>query len=283
MIDLAHLTFTHFTIPPSIGSVSIPTAVPLPSWPVPQNPHHPHQTPSLSPSITNVVALQIQICQGRVVLQSFCQCLTADKDLQTTWWNNVKLKYKKSQRLLLHSSRTSSDTHISCGLQWNEKNELKFTQIPMIDLAHLPFTHFTIPPSTSSVWIPTAVPLPLMTGSSGSSPSSPNTKPEPQHHQCCWNPISSLSGSSCASVLPPKPHSKQRSAKYVVKSSKILWIHIQQILTPSTAFFSYFLSYSHVVSNEKNKLKFNQISMIDLAHLSTNPLCSLPFTHFPFD
>ena len=89
-----------------------------------------------------------------------------------------------------------------------------------------------------------------MTRPSSSSPSSPNTKPEPQHHQCCWNPISGLSGSSCASVLPPKPHSKQRSAKYVVKSSKILWIHIQQILTPSTAFFSYSLSYSHVVSNE---------------------------------
>ena len=62
-----------------------------PSWPIPQHPHHAHQTPSLSPLRANEdVPLQIQVCQGRVVLQSFCQCLTADKDLQTTWWNHLK-------------------------------------------------------------------------------------------------------------------------------------------------------------------------------------------------
>ena len=63
--------------------------------------------------------------------------------------------------------------------------------------------------------------LPLMTGSSTSSASSPNTKPEPRYHQCCCYTKSGLSGSSCASVPLPMPDSKQRSAKCLVKSSKI--------------------------------------------------------------
>ena len=98
MIDLAHLStnplcslpFTHFTISPSTSSVWIHIFLPPLSWLVPQDPHHPHQTPSLSPGITNVVAKQIQVCQGRVVLQSFCQCLTANKDVQNTWWNHLR-------------------------------------------------------------------------------------------------------------------------------------------------------------------------------------------------
>ena len=151
------------------------------------------------------------------------------QDLQTTWWNDAKFKYKKSQRFLPHSSHTSSDTHISYGLQWNEKNKRKFTQIWMIDLAHLstnplcslPFTHFTISPSTSSVWSldPYFLTSPLMTDFSGSSPSSPNTKPEPLYNQFCCFANSGLSGSSSASVPLPMPDRKQRCAKYVVKSS----------------------------------------------------------------
>ena len=96
-----------------------------PWWPFPQNPHHPHQTPSLSPFRANLVHLQTQVCQGGVVLQTLCQCLTANNDLQNTWWNHLKFfefTYKKSQRLLPHSSHTSSDTDISCRSQmkWNE-------------------------------------------------------------------------------------------------------------------------------------------------------------------
>ena len=132
-------------------------------------------------------------------------------------WNSDPRDLTSFYRILL----ISSDTHISCGLPWNEKNNQKFTQICVMDLAHLstnplcslPFTHFTISPATSSVWIHIVLPLPLMTGSSGSSPSSPNTKPEPLLGQCCCFPNSGLSGSSCASVPLPKPDSRQRSAK----------------------------------------------------------------------
>ena len=145
-----------------------------PSWPVPRDPHHPHQTPSLSPFWANVVAFQIQVCQGRVVLQSLCQSLTADKDVQNTWWNHLRFFEIHIQEISTPStacSHTSAHTDISCqcGLQWNEKNKLKFTQICIMDLAHLstnplcslPFTHFTISPSIGSVWIHIALPPPL--------------------------------------------------------------------------------------------------------------------------
>ena len=206
-MDLAHLStnplcslpLTHFTISPLTSSVWIHIVLPPPSWPVPQDPHHPHQTPSLSPCRANVVPVQIQVCQGRVLLQSLCQSLTADKHLQNTWWNHEKWSkihiviIQEFSVFLPHSSHASAHTHISCGLQWNEKNKLKFTQICIMDLAHLstnplcslPFTQFTISPSTSSVWIHIVLPPPLMTDSSASSPSSPNTKPELRYHQCC--------------------------------------------------------------------------------------------------
>ena len=46
------------------------------------HPHRPHQTPSLNPCRANVAASQFQVCQGRVVLQSLCQCLTGGKSLR---------------------------------------------------------------------------------------------------------------------------------------------------------------------------------------------------------
>ena len=130
----------------------------------------------------------------------------------------------------------------------------------MIDLAHLsinplcslPFTQFTMSPSISSVWIHTAVPLPLTTHSSGSSPSSPNTKPLSLQGQCCCYTNTGLSGSSCASVLLPKPHTRQRSANCMVKSSKILSSSHKRNLN---AFYRILLILPciltfHVVSNE---------------------------------
>ena len=121
-----------------------------------------------------------------------------------------------------------------------------------------------------------------MTDSSGSSPSSPNTKPEPRYHQRWSYPNSGLSGSSCASVLLPKPHSRQRSEvlrnhpkffEFKYKKSQRLLPHSYH--TSSDTHISCGLQ-----SNENKKLKFTQICMMDLAHLSTNPLCSLPFAQF---
>ena len=101
-----------------------------------------------------------------------------------------------------------------------------------MDLAHLstnplcslPFTHFTISPSISSVWIHIALPPPLLTDSSKSSPSSPNTKPEPRYQQCC-PPVSGLSRPSCASASLQIPDGRQRCANYVVNLCKI---HIRE-------------------------------------------------------
>ena len=129
----------------------------------------------------------------------------------------MKFTYKKSQRLLPHFSHTSSHTHM-----WSQMKRIDLAHLSTKLLHVLPFTQFTIPPSIGPVSIPTAVPLPLMTGSSGSSPSSPNTKPEPLQGRCCCSPKSGFSGSSCASVRLPMPYSKQRPANYVVKSSKVL-------------------------------------------------------------
>ena len=64
---------------------------------------------------------------------------------------------------------------------------------------------------------------------------------------CCQS-NSGLSGSSCASVLLPKLDGRQRSANYVVKSWKIIWnSHNTRNLSLSTASFSYFRSYSHIM------------------------------------
>ena len=121
-------------------------------------------------------------------------------------------------------------------------------------------------------------------GSSPSSPSSPNTKPEHRYHQCCCDAKPGSSGPSCASVPLPKPDSRQRCAKYVVKSSEILWnSHSHKKSQRLLPHASHTSSDAHISCglqwNETNKLKFTQICMMDLAHLSTNPLCSFPFTH----
>ena len=115
-----------------------------------------------------------------------------------------------------------------------------------------------------------------MTGSTESSPSSPNTKPEPLQGQCCWIANPGLSKSSCASVLLPMPDSKQRSPKYVVKSSKILWksrtrnlnkfYHILLILP-------LILTY-HMVSNEMKRTSSNSLrSAWWTWHISAPILC----------
>ena len=102
---------------------------------------------------------------------------------------------------------------------------------------------------------------PLMTSSSISSPSSPNTKPEPRYHQCCWHANAGLSGSSCSSDPLPMPHRRQRSANCVVKSSKVLSISRTRNLN---AFYRILLilllilTY-HVVSSEMKRTSSNSL------------------------
>ena len=221
-----------FHLPLALSGSILPY-LPL-SWPIPQHPHHPHQKPSLSPSITNVVVTQSQVCQGRVVLQSFCQCLTADKDLQTTWWHYVKSGYKGPQRVLPHSSQTSSGARLWSHIKWREQTQI---QPDLNDrLSTWPVPH---PPS----------------------PSSPNTKPEPLQGQCCSATNPGLSGSSSASVLLPKPHRRKISANYVVKSSKILWNSHKRNLNTFyriLLILPLILTY-HVVSNEMKRTSSNSL------------------------
>ena len=270
-----------------------------PSWPIPQDPHHPHQTPSLSPFRANVIHLQIRFCQGRVVLQSLCQCLTANKDVQNTWWNHLRFFEIHIQEISMPStacSHTSAHTDISCqcGLQWNEKNKLKFTQICIMDLAHLstlplcslPFTQFTISPSTSSVWIHIALPLPSW------------PVPQDPHHP---HQTPSLSP-GITNVVPAQIHvcqgrvvlqtfcqslTAEKDPQNVVKSSEMLGnSHTKNL----NAFYCILLILPlkltyHVVSDEIKRTSSNSLrsawwTWMDLAHLSTNLLHVLPFTHF---
>ena len=119
--------------------------------------------------------------------------------------------------------------------------------------------------------------LPFMTDSSGSSPSSPNTKPEPLQGPCCCHPNPGLSGSSCASVPLPMPDSKQRCAKYVVKSSKILWnSHTRNL----NAFYRILLILPllltyHVVSNEIKRTSSNSLRSASWTwHISAPIFCT---------
>ena len=270
MMDLAHLStnplyglpLTHFTISPSTSSVWIHIALPPPLM---------TDSSASSPSSPNTKPepLQGQCCYATKSGLSGSSC--ASDPLPEPYHTQRSAKYvvksseilwnshshKKSQRLLPHSSHTSAHTHISCGLPWNEKNKLKFTQSAWWT-RHI---CFTISPSTSSVWIHIALPPPLMTDFSASSPSSPNTKPEPRHHQCrsCTNPGSS--GPSCASVPLPKPDSRQRCAKYMVKSFKI---HRNSHKRNLSAFYRILLILPliltyHVVSNEMKRTSSNSL------------------------
>ena len=136
-------------------------------------------------------------------------------------------------------------------------NKLKFTQICMM-AAGTSVSPFHLRLALSGSILPY---LPLMTDSSGSSPSSPNTKPEPRHHQCWYATKSGLSGPSCASDPLPEPYHTQRSAKYKVKSSKILWnSHTRNL----NVFYGIFLILPliptyHVVSHEMKRTSSNSL------------------------
>ena len=232
-MDLAHLStnplcslrFPQFTISPSTTSVRIHIAFPLRSWPIPQDPHHPHQTPSLGPFRANVVLLQIQACQGGVVLQSFCQCLTANKDQQHTWWNHLKCFDIHTQEI-----STPANAFFSYFLWYSHimsvANEMKRTSSNSLRSAW--WTWHISAPILCVVFLSHSSPFHLRLALSGSIlpyllPSwpirqefhhpHPNTKPEPRYHQRWSCPYSGLSGSSCASVLLPKPHSRQKICK----------------------------------------------------------------------
>ena len=223
-----------FTISPSTSSVWIHIALPPPhdrflSFLTILTKHQ-----AWAPAAPMLLQNKVRFIRAELRFRPNANASRPDKDMQNTWWNHlrfIELHAKEISTPSTTCSHTSAHTHISCGLQWNETNKLKFTQICMMDLAHLstnplyglPLTHVTISPSTSSVRTHIVLPLPPMTDSLASSPSSPNTKPEPRHHQCCCDAKPGLSGSSCASVLLPMPASRPRSAKYVVNSSTILW------------------------------------------------------------
>ena len=126
------------------------------------------KTPSLSPCRANVVPVQIQVRQRGIVLQTLCQCLTRDKDVQNTV-KSSKIHRKSDKRNLnaFYRILLILPLILTYHVVSNEKNKLKFT-LCMMDLAHLStnllcslrFTHFTISPSISSVSVHTAVPLP---------------------------------------------------------------------------------------------------------------------------
>ena len=175
-MDLAHLSTNRVVFLSLISPFHLRLALSgsilpyLPSWPISQHPHHVHQTPSLSPGITNVVLQQIQVCQCRVVLQSLCQCLTADKDEENTWWNHLRFIEIHTKEISAPStaffSYFRSYSHIMWSpMKWNEQAQIHSDLHDGLGTSQhqscsLPFTHVTISPSTSSVWIHIALPPP---------------------------------------------------------------------------------------------------------------------------
>ena len=164
---------------------------------------------------------------------------------------------KKSQRLLPHSSHTSAHTHISCYLQvklkeqsqnhsdlhdWlgTSQHQCSVVFLSLISPFHLPLAlSGSILPHLSPLMTGFLRSLTILTKHQAWAPTGP---------MLLQTPNSWLSGSSCASILLPMPDSRQRSAKCVVKSPKIVWkSHAKEISTPSTAFFSHFRSYSHIM------------------------------------
>ena len=172
------------------------------------------------------------------MLQMHCQSLTGGKSLKGKFPGPRASSRNVKTRGRCHCLETCYD--LQCTISPCVKTAVAKTSSPgceallndHIDLAHLAYLIdcLCLDPYCST--------FSLMTGSSESSPSSPNTKPEPLQGQCCSCPNSGLSGPSCASVPPTMPDSRQRSPNYMVKLCKI---QIQEISTPSTAFFSYFL------------------------------------------
>ena len=245
----------------------------LPSWPISQHPHHAHQTPSLSPGITNVVLQQIQVCQCRVVLQTLCQCLTADKDMQNTWWNHLRFIEISRKRNLSAFYRILFILPLiptyPCGLQWNEMNKLKFTQICMMDLAHLstnrviflslmsPF-HLRLALSGSIFPYLPSWPISQHPHHAHQTPSlSPGiTNVVLQQIQVCqgWVVLQTL----CQCLTADKD---MQNSKYVVKSSKIHWNSRKRNLN---AFYRILLILPliltyHVVSNEMKWTSSNSL------------------------
>ena len=153
------------------------------------------------------------------------------------WWNHLKFYWNSHKRSLNAFSsillilpliltyhvvpnemkRTSSNSLRSARGSWTWHISAQIICVVFLSLI-LPF-HLRLALSGSILpYLP-----PLMTGSTESSPSSQNTKPETLQGQCCCLPNSGLSGPSCASVPLPMPDSKRRCAKYVVKPSRMFW------------------------------------------------------------
>ena len=121
-----------------------------------------------------------------------------------------------------------------------------------------------------------------MTGSSGSSPSSPTTKPEPRYHQCCCYTNSGLSGSSCPSDPLPMPHRRtgekdlQTTWRNYVSSHTRNLNAFYRILLILLLILTYY-----VVSNEMKRTTSNSIRSAWPWHISAPILCmACPFTQF---
>ena len=99
---------------------------PLPSW------HHPHQTPSLGPFISDLVALQMQMSQTGVLFQGLGQSLAGDK------------RFEKHCKKYAKSSCGSSHSHLKMLVSgskntWNNKKSMGhqgYTALPICYTLH---------------------------------------------------------------------------------------------------------------------------------------------------
>jgi len=87
MENVVKLHFAFFSDPFSISLTSLSSAC-TPCYALFS--HHAHQTPSLSPIIRNLVALQIQVLQGGVRFEAFGQGLTGE-----SWTSSPALELLK--------------------------------------------------------------------------------------------------------------------------------------------------------------------------------------------
>ena len=245
-----------------------------PSWPVLQNPHHPHQTPSLSPFRANVVVRQIQVCQGRVVLQPLCQCLTADKDLQNTWWNHLKIveihmqeistpstaffSYFRSYSHILLSqvklkeqSQNHSDLHDWLGTSQHQ------CSVVFLSLSSLFHRGLALSGSLLQYLSPS---WPVL-----QNPHHPHQTPSlsPFRANVVVRQIQVCQGRVVLQPLCQCLTADKDLQNTWWNHLKIVEIHMQEISTPSTAFFSYFRSYSHILLSQV-KLKEQSQNHSDL-------------------